>query len=329
MNQILATETNSQKRKKNYSNLIDMKKIIIIFSVLVLVFGLVIIGAKIYGQAKDKNKKTETPQVALNKPQITIKEEGSGSICVLQVIYDEGLEEVSYWWNEENVRNRSLNGQTEPFVTNIQIPREANSVLHVKAVGSDESISTVDYVVGSQTTSNNSNKIDIQWFYKQESNEINIIAKCEDGLKQLTYQWEGEELQTITSTSENQKELQAVVEAKRGTNKIHISATDLEGNIEIKEQNIIGALQPEIKLILENGELLRITIEHDKGFKQITITINGETAVFDENHPGLQEGITQFEIDVPVKPGQLTVDVSVYTKEQPDYEYRKGGSVTI
>lgn len=55
MNQILSTENNHKQRKnQKNSELLDMRKIMIIFSVLIIVFGLVIAGAKGYGMIKEK-----------------------------------------------------------------------------------------------------------------------------------------------------------------------------------------------------------------------------------------------------------------------------------
>ena len=72
MNQILSTENNNkEKAPKNKSELLDMRKIIIIFSVLLIVFALVIIVAKIYGNIKQNEQ--ESPTAILNKPTIEIE----------------------------------------------------------------------------------------------------------------------------------------------------------------------------------------------------------------------------------------------------------------
>lgn len=55
MNQILSTENNhKQKRNRSNSELLDMRKIMIIFSVLIIVFALVIVCATFYGKTKGK-----------------------------------------------------------------------------------------------------------------------------------------------------------------------------------------------------------------------------------------------------------------------------------
>ena len=93
MNQILSTETYSTQKKNNVSELIDMKKIITIFSILAIVFAIIIAIAIGYGIIKKHQKDEQPPIDNLNKPQRTV--EKIGNICVLKVMYDEGIQKVS------------------------------------------------------------------------------------------------------------------------------------------------------------------------------------------------------------------------------------------
>jgi len=68
----------------------------------------------------------------------------------------------------------------------------------------------------------------------------------EKGIKNLTYQWEGEEAQVIESTEEKQEKLSVTIDVKRGTNKINITATDDEGETQIKNEIIQGIFAPEL-----------------------------------------------------------------------------------
>ena len=330
MNQILSTETYStqKKQKSNFNQLIDMKKIILIFSILLIVFAIVIGIAILYGTLKNRNRNTGN-ETETNKPQISIDK--IGSLCVVKVMYDEGLEKVSYWWNDEDVNEINLNGSTNPFIKNIDIPEGNNNVLNIKAVGTNNRVKEFSQNIDKNDIiiSEEKEKPEITWNFDSDTKEITIIARSEKGLMNLSYQWEGEEIHTTASNTTNQKELRTVIEAKRGTNKIYMTATDVAGNTQVRDETIIGVLEPEIQMILENEQTLRINIKHDKGFKNITIKVNDEEFVYDENHPAYSIETTEININKTVDEGELSIKVSVYTREEPDKEYSREAHTTI
>ena len=330
MNQILSTETytSQNKPRSNFNQLVDMRKIILIFSVLLIAFAIVIGIAILYGTLKNRDKKPGNTE-ELNKPQISIDK--IGSLCVVKVVYDEGLEKVSYWWNNEDVNEINLNGTTNPFIKNIDIPAGNNNVLNIRAVGKDNHVEEFSKKIGKDDTivSTNAEKPEITWTFDSETKEITITARSEKGLMNLSYQWENEDVHTTSSNTANQKELRTVVQAKRGTNKIYITATDIEGNTQVKEDNIAGVLAPEIKMVIEDEQTLKINIKHDKGFKKIAINVNGDEFVYDENHPEYSIETTEINVSKTVEQGELNVVVSVYTREEPDKEYYEQGHANI
>ena len=321
MNQILSTENNYNNRKQKNSTrvVIDMKKIIIIFSALIIVFALFIGIIKISTYIKDKKKKNLSNAI-LNKPNIEVEE--TGNLCVLKVSYDDGLEEVTYWWNDENIRKRSLNGQTDPYITNIEIPSGQNNTLHIKAVGRDGSINEYSYNAGTSQSGPSSEDIIIKYNFNQDANELIITASCEKGIKELTYKRDEEETQVISNTGENQKEISTTIPINRGVNRFYITATDTYGNVKTEEKTFLGTYDPEIEIRLENNSLLVIKITHDKGFKKVVIHINGLEYVYDETNEQYDPNAQDLNIQCEVQPGMLKVDFSIYTLERPDYEYR-------
>lgn len=326
MNQILSTENNHKPKKTKGNELLDMRKVIIVFSVIIIVFAAVIIGAKVYGMIKESKNKGHLGQ--LNKPEITITKLEQ-NICRIEVTYDVGLDTVTYWWNDEDEhRNNNLHGSTTPFMTTREIPEGDRNVLHVKAIGIDGSVNEKqqEFVVEGQE--DDPNKPKISWYHYTGTTKIDIMASSEKGMKSLSYNWEDEDPITIDATEENQKEIKYTIEAKRGTNKLYISAIDADDNISTKEGNIVGVLAPEIKFLIENT-ILKINIKHDMGFKKAIIKVNNETLIYDENNPEYDESTTELNIDGDVQPGRLTVEVRVYTLEEPDKEYKQEGYADI
>ena len=107
MNQILSTESSQKKEiKKNKnkksnsggSGSIAVKKAAIIFSIILILFALVILSVKLVQMAKNKAQNGKIGM--LNKPQITIERVNADKVNI-NVSYDEDITKISWWWNED------------------------------------------------------------------------------------------------------------------------------------------------------------------------------------------------------------------------------------
>lgn len=343
MNQILITENNYNKQNKHQkkesykprkpmrtegNGLLDMRKIVVTFSVIIILFAVIIVSTQVIVMIKERESKKDTPVAALNKPTITI--EKIENTCKIQIVYDEGLDKTRYWWNDDTnlVVENNMNGSTESKRT-LQIPDGDNNILHVTATGIDGSFNEASYSFGENTENLDSNKPKIDTYFYGETNQIDIIAKSAKGIKEITYNWNDETEVTVTNTTNNQNEFKITIEGRRGTNKLQYKATDLEGNVQEKEQNIVGVLSPEIKFEIQNGNILNINIKHDKGFKKVIITLNGMESVYDENNPLYSQLTKELNFSVEVPAGPLQVQATVYTLEEPDKAYQEIGTATI
>ena len=287
MNQILSTENNYKQKKPKMNNTLDMRKIMLIFSALIIIFALVIVGAKIVGMIKEKSE--EQGGANLNKPQIDIRQDGN--IYTLEVTYDEGLEKVSYWWNEEMVTERPQHG-SESFRIQNHIPEGDYNVLHVIATGSDGSTNEITQEFVTESYEVDENKPIIDLYYSETTAKITI-------------------------------------DAKRGINDLYVTATDIEGNTQTKENPIKGIRSPDIKVELVNRNTISISISHDMGFKKIVININGQELVYDETNPQYSIETTTLNTSAEMPPGQAHVKIQVYTLEQEDKEYVYEGIAEI
>ncbi len=314
MNQILSTENNYRPKKNGENNLIDMRKIIMIFSILIVVFAVIILVAVCYGKIRKKNDKGAMAE--LNKP--TIKVESIDNKCSITVEYDEGLDKVSFWWNDSNeVEEKNLNGGKK-CITSIEIPINDRNVLHIKATGTDGSLSELNQEFSTSNASEDDpNKPKIAFFFS-ETGDITIVVTSDKGIKEVSYWWEGEE-EIIEEPDEiGQTKMEFTIEGKRGTNKIKVKAIDTENNEQTKEQLTVGIRKPKFDIILNHGNMLSIDLEHDSGFKKVIITINGQEAIYDENYVGYSKDTTHIDVDIEVPNGHLVVDVEAYTLESPD-----------
>ena len=326
MNQILSTENNYKQKKPKMNNTLDMRKIMLIFSALIIIFALVIVGAKIVGMIKEKSEEQGGATANLNKPQIDIRQDGN--IYTLEVTYDEGLEKVSYWWNEEMVTERPQHG-SESFRIQNHIPEGDYNVLHVIAIGSDGNTNEITQEFVTESYEVDENKPTIDLYYSETTAKIDIIARSDKGIDKLTYRWNEEEEITVNHTTEGQKEIKITIDAKRGVNDLYVTATDIEGNTQTKENPIKGIRSPDIKVELVNRNTISISISHDMGFKKIVININGQELVYDETNPQYSIETTTLNTSAEMPPGQAHVKIQVYTLEQEDKEYVYEGIAEI
>ena len=326
MNQILSTENNYKQKKPKMNNTLDMRKIMLIFSALIIIFALVIVAAKIAGMIKEKSEEQGGATANLNKPQIDIRQDGN--IYTLEVTYDEGLEKVSYWWNEEMVTERPQHG-SESFRIQNHIPEGDYNVLHVIAIGSDGNTNEITQEFVTESYEVDENKPTIDLYYSETTAKIDIIARSDKGIDKLTYRWNEEEEITVNHTTEGQKEIKITIDAKRGVNDLYVTATDIEGNTQTKENPIKGIRSPDIKVELVNRNTISISISHDMGFKKIVININGQELVYDETNPQYSIETTTLNTSAEMPPGQAHVKIQVYTLEQEDKEYVYEGIAEI
>lgn len=217
---------------------------------------------------------------------------------------------------------------TSPFIKQILLPEGDYNVLHIKATGIDGSVNEIHQEIETRNAQE-PNKPQISWYYNEETSKIDIIVESEKGIDNLTYQWENDEEIIVESTEDNQTKLTVTIDAKRGTNRISITATDLEGNTQKKETTILGIYKPDIKVQLVNNDTIVVNIKHDKGFKKVIIDINGSEFIYDETHPQYSEDITDLDTSVKVEPGIAHVNIKVYTLETEDKEYSFNGSIQI
>lgn len=309
MNQILINQDKNKQKRKKTTGLLDMRKVIIVFSVLIIIFALIIVGAMLYGNLRDKEKSKDTPIENLNKPVIKIEQEGQQ--CKIRVDYDEGLDKISYSWNDGDLEENNMNGSTM-FDKLIDIPEGNENKLYVKAIGLDNSESESTKVFKKEEIREDPDKPKIRWVQEDGTNIMTIIATSEKGIDKLTYQWENEE--TVTIEGNGKEMVQQTIEIKRGTNKMKIIAKDMEGNEQEKEENLIGILFPEINVYMQ-GDILNMTVKHDMGFKKIIFKINDAELVYDENNPQYDKNLQEVQMNLPLEPGQYTVEITAYSLE--------------
>ena len=324
MNQILATnnnddENNREQTVEQYSNYdsndsydfnsfndndysgggkkpTDIKKIIIIFAILILVFGIAVVA--VFATSASKKKKQDNQVIA--KPVITIEENGKKALITITT--EGSLSKVTYYWDKNEVEESNVSGNK--YEQSVSIPNGKNT-LYVKAEDSTGQVT--------ETTKEFRRDFDekepIIKVEDQGNGLIKITATDETSMDYITYRWEDEEKETrIDVNNEGDTSVETIVDASRGKFKIYITAVDTTGNIATDSLSVQGALNPTIE-VKRKGKKLKVKISHDQGFKKVEILFNGELETYDEESEDYSEDLTLLERTYILQEGENEIAI--------------------
>lgn len=198
MNQILMVENKNGKRSKN-NNTIDIKKIVMVFSILIIIFGGLLIVNGITGINKNKPKVAETktpePKVSPTPNQYIDDEEApvielllSGEKVRIVATDETAIDYIEYSWNDEETKKVNIDENAEDktqMETSVSILQGKNT-LNVKAVdkAGNEQEKTQSF--------QGKVKPEVNLLLNSEQNGVIIKAECPDGLSRLEYTLNGE-----------------------------------------------------------------------------------------------------------------------------------------
>ncbi len=128
MNQILSLELDGDKGKKGQA---DIKKVIIFFAIVLLVFGIILITKSVISIIKGE---PEENIIASNnlKPEVNVEQDGEK--LNIQISHTIELSKVQYKWNDESEEEIDLEGETE-YEESIDIP-VGNNKFYIKVIDS-------------------------------------------------------------------------------------------------------------------------------------------------------------------------------------------------
>lgn len=283
MNQILVMENQNYKDKKSNlsknNNKNDMKKIIMFFGVVVLIFGIAISGIYGYKLYNNKNKRP----IIVSAPQLSLEEDEKNVKIIAKS--DIGITKVTYVWNdgEEETENFDGNG-TSTYDKSLKIPNGQNT-LKVIVIDSNGKESKTDKTFFKGIVSK---KPTIKVIKKQkegESDKLCIRAEDEKAMKSLSYKWNDEDPIEILAKTDKDKFIETTIESKSGQNELTIRAVNSEGAIETDNRTVEQhpIYKPKIDVSIDENKIY-MKINHNKGFKKIEFSINGHRYIYDDTY---------------------------------------------
>lgn len=318
MNQILLTNSQNNKKKNNKynrNNSGDMKKIIVFFSVAILVFSLLIVGVYAYKIYSNQNKEPKT----IGKPELSLEEIENQVKIIAKA--EAGISKIIYTWNDEEDKEVELNG-IKDYEEALEIP-EGENILKVKVIDqNNEEIETTKEFYKEEDKDKPNLEIDEEVLTK--TGKVKIIATDENnGLKYVTYQWNDEEETTIEAEDENQTTIETTIDVKRGTNTLKIKAINKLDKEQTIERTLKGINDPIIEVTKDDATgTLYMKITHDMGFKKIEFNVNGQEYVYDENFSGYDSEKKEISYKFDLIEGENIVIIHAVSLEDSEKIYQ-------
>ena len=285
MNQILST-SNLEKNKKGGQ--IEIHTIIKFFSIILIIFGVIMISTASYAIYRKTVDKNNIP----TKPSITEEQKDSKTV-LLKVTHDKAIDKIEYSWNEEEIKTITGNGR-KYIEQEIEIPGGTNTLY----------VSVID-IEGQEIS--NEQTYETEEIIKMEINngKVKVSAEAETEISYMTYRWdeEQEEKVDINATTVEQE-----IEIPMGEHTLTVILVDENNETITKEQKVKGVVKPKVQVKLdENKENFLITITDDSGLDRVEFVINGENKTIKAN-----ESQKEMKIKLPLKDGQNIVEITAY-----------------
>jgi len=233
MNQILFTQNNRPSSSKA-----DLTKIIRVFCVFILIFGILLITSSGYSFFKETPKPTQNPsssgdlppvpipnpipdepEVDTEKPKLQVTV--SGNYAKIKATDETEMDYITYKWNDEP--ETKISGYQEDKTTiqeSVEVLKGENklTILAVDKAGNQtQTIKTYQGVTKPIIS------------VIQEGNELVIKVTDEDGIDYVYYMLNGKEYKLRTPTT--QKELEYRQAMDEGENRISIQAYSINGEV--------------------------------------------------------------------------------------------------
>ena len=256
MNQILATSEATSKKKR--SGPADIKTIVKVFAIVMIVFGVFMIGTGSYAMYKDNESKNSE----VTKPTITETQKDEKTVLV-SVAHDKAIDRIEYKWNDGEVQTVTGNGRRNIEIE-VEIPGGTNT-LTVRAIDvNGQEISTdIDY------TAEDIINLTVS------GNKLKITAENETEISYMTYRWDEEEEQKIdiNSTTVDQE-----IDIPMGEHNLTVILVDINNETITKEQKVKGVTKPVIEIGADEAkENYLVTITDETGLDKVEVTLRGET----------------------------------------------------
>lgn len=305
MNQILSVDNNNSsnnyKNNKGYGSgkKADIKTIVILFCIILIIFGIFIIGNGAYSMYKNKQKDNQenlgNAPTTSEKEKITLQMVSDREIKLI-VSNVNNIKSIKYSWNNDEVIEPKVKKYSNYVeIENIEVPPGTNTI-HALVI--DENNQEIKYE--KEFTSPERPYIKLS----SEENAIKVAITSKTNILNISYYWDNEEAkQEKINAPKTEKTFEI---NKTGEHELNITAVDDQGNEATKTKKIKVVKAPELKVTTDNQYFIIRASDEDE-LSKIVVNLNG-------TEKGKTLSQKQFEMKVPLSNGENRIIVTVYNK---------------
>lgn len=290
MNQIL-----SFGKDKSGENT-GIKPVVRFFTVIVILFALILIVEGAYNMFFDKKGN----KGLVGTPTISAIQDGSSVLITAE--YRTGIDKVMYYWNSGEEAIIYANGNSK-IQEKIPLPIGKNklnlSVIDTK--GKMTRFSPKEFVFDSNI---DSNKPTIEILKGTSTGTIKLLITDDKEIKSVTYQWNGDDLVT-PEIQPGSTTFEVELAAKEGERTLAITGIDTSDNEATVSKTIKGSKKPEISASKE-GQYLTIKTTDDDKISKIEYDFNGTTKTIENINEA------EHELKLELVSGENYVIVTAY-----------------
>lgn len=292
MNQILYTGENKK-------DVMDIKKVVKIFAIGMIAFGIITICQGSIGFIKGDEKE----KVKDVKPKIAVTQEDN--VLILNIDHNIAIDKITYSWNGEDETVLQGRGRNS-ILEQIDIPKGENTIF-MTVTDNNNHVSTYShtYVIDSK------DKTAPEIEFLVEDGKLRIVAKDETAMDHISYFWNDEDETIKEVVQEGQKVIEEKISILKGENTLTVIAVDKEKNEYQKEQTYIGAKKPSVE-VTQQGDLLIIGIKDEQGIKKIEYTQNDFSESTDKDNTGTSLDLKEATFKLKLVPGENKIVIKVY-----------------
>lgn len=261
MNQILSVELDKDKGKKGQA---DIKKVIIFFVIILIIFGVILIGKSIYSMIKGEPEEKVISSNNL-KPQVEIEQDGDKLKLKIQHTID--LDKAQYKWNDEDEKKIDLTAEKN-YEGDIEIP-VGNNKFYIKVIDSQGHFTEIEKEFAASTDKP-------QISITSSGEKIKIIAKDNNALSYVTYKWDDGDEEKVEANEDSSGQIEFEIDTLRGKHTLTVTAVNVNDVSETKEQETAAGSEPKITLEQdsEDRKYLIIYAEDTDGLAKLDFVLN-------------------------------------------------------
>lgn len=297
MNQILSVEMpkRSNKRIKGETKKASTKSVVLFFSIVLIIFGIALIGMGIYSITNNKQQKNDNNSIISKSSEIRIDTVQNGDELEIEISGESEISKIEYNWENEDITTIDGNG-TNNVETSIKIPSGTNYFYLVATDINGNKNNYSKQYVGSQELQHVQLK-------EAEGNKIKIEFNQEQKISYISYFYDDEEEKKVETDGSNQAEIE--IETKEGEHNLTLKVGFADGTFAQKRSKMFI---PIVKVSTDGSNFI-INATDKRNIVKAVINFNGVETTQED----LDNQI--YEKTLPLQEGENRLIIKIYNAE--------------